>query len=141
MCHILPNSSNSRTQQRDLSAGRTHDQLIMRSGLLQRRRSYDSDRMIMGSTRILVTFLEKTIYDHHICLVVSIKQQIYVDYVEVKREPENLENGRLLSGSGFVQWMAPPSLPCDTKIKIYQSIINHDLSRKSSVLSNHFACV
>ena len=41
---------------------------------------------------------------------------------EVKGQSENLENGQLLSGCGFVQRIAPPSLSRDRKIKMHQSI-------------------
>ena len=41
---------------------------------------------------------------------------------EVKGQPENLENGQLLSGCGFVQRIAPPSLSRERRIKMHQSI-------------------
>ena len=41
---------------------------------------------------------------------------------EVKRQPENLETGPLLSECGFVQRIAPASLCRDTSKKVHQSI-------------------
>ena len=41
----------------------------------------------------VVASLDKALYDDHLCLVASNKQQIYVE----RSQPENLENGELLS--------------------------------------------
>ena len=41
---------------------------------------------------------------------------------EVIGQPENLENGQLLSECGFIQRIAPSSLSRERRIKIYQSI-------------------
>jgi len=40
---------------------------------------------------------------------------------KAKKQPENSKNGQLLSGCGFVQNNAPPSLSCDRKIKMEQT--------------------
>ena len=111
----------------------------MRPGSLQRRRSYDSDRMIMGWSRTLVTFLDKTINDHFLCLVASIKQQIYVERSQTWNG--KLEKWPTPKRERIRTMMAPPSLSCDAKIKIYQSIINHDLSRKSCFIEPLCLCL
>ena len=50
----------------------------------------------------VVTFLDKAFYDDHLRLDAQNKQQIM--WEEAKREPENLENGQLLSGWRLVQY-------------------------------------
>ena len=56
--------------------------------------------------------LDKMIHDYDPCLVESDKQQI--KEVRSKTQPET---GKLLSESGFVPRVAPPSLSRDRRIK------------------------
>jgi len=64
--------------------------------------------------------LDKALYDDYLCLVASNKQQI--QWSEVKETNGKLENGQLLSGCGFVQNIAPPSLSRDRKINMEKKI-------------------
>jgi len=77
------------------------------------QRPCDCNRVInVGSTPTLVSLivasLDKALYDNYLCLMSSNKQQI--NWEEVKEATGKLGNGQLLSGCGFVQNIAPPSL-------------------------------
>jgi len=63
--------------------------------------------------------MDKALYDDFLCLVASNKQQI--QWQEVKETTGKLENGQLLSGCGFVQNIAPPSLSRARRIKMEQT--------------------
>ena len=96
-----------------------------RSGL--ERRFYDGhDRKVNGSTPNPAS-LDKMLYDDYLCLVESGKQQIK----EVERKSNRKTWKRqLLSESGFVLRIAPPSLSRDRRIKMKKSI-------KSSIIYLH----
>jgi len=63
--------------------------------------------------------LDKTLYDDYLCLLASNKQQI--QWSEVKETTGKLGNGQPLSGCGFIQNIAPPSLFRDRRIKMKQT--------------------
>jgi len=77
----------------------------------------------LGSTPILVEHvvesLDKALYDDYLCLVASNKQQI--KWKEVKKLPKNSKLDNSLSGCGFVQNIAPPSLSRNGRIKMEQN--------------------
>ena len=67
----------------------------------------DSDRMIMSSTRALVTLLRPWI--RRITIIISawwLEQAANLRGKKSKLQQESLENGQLLSGCGFVQSIA-----------------------------------
>ena len=67
----------------------------------------DSDLMIISSTRTLVTLLRPWI--RRFTIIISawwLRTSSKFMWEEVKRQPESLENGQLLSGCGFVQSIA-----------------------------------
>ena len=79
--------------------------------------------MLLGSTRTLVTLLRPCI--KRFTMIISawlLRTRSKFACEEVKRQLENLENGRVLSGCGFVRKIAPPSLPREWRIKMRHSI-------------------
>ena len=76
-----------------------------------------------GSTCTLVTLLHPWIrLFTMIILVWWLRTSNKFTWEEVKGQPESLENRQLLSGSGFVQRMVPPSLSRYRETKLHQTI-------------------
>ena len=93
-----------------------------KSSWLRRPLSHD-----LGSTRTLVTSLRPWI--RRFSMIISawwLRTNGEFTWEEIKRKPENLKNGQLLSGCGFVQSITPPSLFRDRRIKI-QKLINQKI--------------
>jgi len=78
----------------------------------------------------VVASLDKALYDDYSCLVASNRSQI--NSAEYKNQPEHSQMDNSLSGCGFVQNIAPPSLSCNRKIKV-KKILSLDNSIKMLV--------
>ena len=89
------------------------------------RRFYDDhDRTVDRFTSqpsLVVASLDKMLHDDYLCLVESGKQQI--KEVRRKFKRKTWKQRQLLSESGFVLRIAPPSLSRDRRIKMKKSII------------------
>ena len=87
----------------------------------------------MGSTRTLVPLLRPWI--RRFAMIISawwLWTSSKFMWEEFKGQPENSENGQLLSGCGFVQRITPPSISRERRIKMHQSIINHQPFARTS---------
>ena len=94
--------------------------------------------MIVGSTGTLVSLLRPWI--RRFTMIISawwLRTSSKFMWEEVKGQPENLENGQLLSGCGFIQRIAPPSLSRERRIKIHQSIKSINPKVNKICLSNY----
>ena len=109
------------TQRQSVKACDMKQSAAWRSG--SERRFYDHDRNVNGSTPNLVSLfvsLDKMLHDDYLCLVESGKQQI--KEVSRKFNRKTWPQRQLLSESGFILRIAPPSLSCDRSVKMKKSI-------------------